>query len=138
MHKIFVWTRQVVLTSDSAFHFSLGKNHRLTSWKCFPPPLVKQSLSAPFQNDVLRMRSSSCVCLYNKHRTSATSLSTRTFTKQEQKTPHSPPCGDVGVSASPEIQMPGQPTTWIWTLGNWNGFIWQAPVLVYYTTLQDV
>lgn len=138
VHKIFVWTRRVVLTSNSPFHLSLGKIHQLTYWKCFLLPRVKQSLPAPFQKNVLHMRSSSCVCLYNKHRTSATSLSTRTFTNQKQTTPHSPPCGDVGVSASREIQIPGQPATWIWTLGNWNGFIWQAPVLVYYITLQDV
>lgn len=85
VHKIFVWTRQVVLISDSTFHFSLGKIPQLTYWKCFPPPWVKQSLSALLQNGVLHGRTSSCVCLYNKHRTNPTSLSTRTLQTRNRK-----------------------------------------------------
>lgn len=139
MHKIFVWTRQVVLTNQQQrVSLFLRKNPPIHLLEVFPPALVKQGLSAPFQNGILHVRTSSCVCLYNKHQTSPTSLNT-SITNQKQKTPHSPPCGDVGVSASGEIQMLGQPTIpttipqkWIWTLGNWHEVIWQAPFLVYY------
>lgn len=43
--NIFVWTRQVVLTSQSMFRSPLGKIHQLMYWKLvpspFPPPLVR-------------------------------------------------------------------------------------------------
>lgn len=59
-------------------------------WKCFPPPLVKQSRSAPFQNGVLHVRTSSCVCLYNKHETSPTSLSNEHYKPEALNTTFSP------------------------------------------------
>lgn len=85
MHKIFVRTRQVVLTSDSMFQFSLGKIHQFTYWKCFPPPLAKQSLPALFQNGVLHVRTTFCMCQYNTHQASPTPLSSRALQTRSKK-----------------------------------------------------
>lgn len=41
VHKIFVWTRQVVLTSDSTSHFSLGKKPSINLLEVFSTPISK-------------------------------------------------------------------------------------------------
>lgn len=107
--EIFVWTRQVVLTSQSTFCFPLGKIHQLTYWKHvpspFPPPSVKEKLVCSSSGWHFRSEDQLLLCVFVQYPSDTFHVcSARTLQTRSRKYHMLPLCGDVGVTASWEIQ----------------------------------
>lgn len=105
MLKIFLWTRQVVLTSQSMFHFPLGKIHQLMHWKDvpspFPPPLVKRKPVCSSSGWRFRSEDQLLLCVSVQYPSDTFHVcSARTLQTRSRKHHMLPLCGDVGVTAS--------------------------------------